>query len=89
MAAAFIISLLLGVTQAVLLSLITGAVTSGNKRALILAFAVKFVLYAASIAVLMIFFLSFVVYCLCGYAAGLVVTAFIMFIFLAFLKRKK
>lgn len=66
-----VIAAVFGVGQAWLLKKTLFAVTGGNYTSAVVFLIIKFILYGGALAVLMMFFSSYVINCLLGYAAGL------------------
>lgn len=85
---AFIISFLFAAAQLFLLRKLLIYVTDGNRRKIVLYMLIKFFAYGIAIALLMFKFLGNLMYCLCGFAAGMPLCAFGYFIYLAFIKKR-
>ncbi len=85
----FIASALFGVLQTFLLRRLMLAVTSGEKKQVLKLTFIKFLCYGVGIALLVVKLLKYVMYCLCGFIAGMPISAFIMFIYLAYFKGRK
>ena len=85
---ALIISFLFAVLQTFLLKNLMSAITSGNKRTSFGLFFLKFVLYGVAIALFMFKYMQFAVFCLCGFAAGMPLTAITLFIYYSFIKKQ-
>ena len=85
---ALTVSFLFAVLQTFLLKNLMTAITSGNRKKSFLLFFLKFVLYGIAIAIFMFKFMQFAVYCLCGFAAGMPLTATALFIYYSFIKKQ-
>lgn len=83
---AFFISVLFGVGEVILLSRLMDAVTKGYRSRAIKIFIIKFLTYGVGIALLMFKFFKYYTYCLCGFAAGMPLTAVLIFVYRAFLR---
>lgn len=84
----FIITFVFAVFQTVLLKFLLESVTKGKRLKAVGLFLLKFVLYGAAIGLFMFKYLSFAVYCFCGFALGMPLTAFVLFIYYSFVKKK-
>ena len=85
----FLVSMLFGGLQTFLLRRLMLAVTAGERKQTLKLVLIKFLCYGAAIALLVMKLLKYVMYCLCGFAAGMPISAFVMFIYLAFFKNRK
>lgn len=85
---ALTISFLFAVLQTFLLKNLMTAITSGDRKKSFRLFFLKFVLYGVAIAIFMFKFMQFAVYCLCGFAAGMPLTAISLFIYYSFIKKQ-
>lgn len=85
---AFIISLLFGIGQVVLLSLITSFTAAKRRKELFLVLVIKFLTYGLAALLLVFLYFEYLVDCLCGFAVGMPVTAVLIFVYRAFFKGK-
>lgn len=83
---AFFISVLFGICEVLLLSAMMESITKGYRSKAIKIFIIKFLTYGVAIALLMFKFFKYYTYCLCGFAAGMPITAILIFVYKAFLK---
>lgn len=86
---AFIVAVFFGILQTFLLNGLVGAVTSGNQKKMLLFLLVKFVTYGVAIALMMFKFFDYYLYCFCGFAAGMPLSAVLLFIYKTFFKKQK
>lgn len=84
----FFISFLFAVAQILLLKNLLVSITSGLKKKAILFFLIKFVLYGIGIATFMYKFYGSIIYCILGFAAGMPLAAFVIFIYDTFIKKQ-
>ncbi|MCQ2454946.1 MAG: hypothetical protein MJ090_02220 [Clostridia bacterium] len=84
---ALIVSFLFAVLQTFLLKKLMAAITAQDKKTSIRLFFIKFILYGVVIALFMFKFMKYATYCLCGFAAGMPLTAISLFIYYSFIKR--
>ncbi len=85
---AFTVSFLFSAGQTFLLKFIMDALTSGREKKSIKFFILKFILYGVAIALFMFKYLKYAVFCFCGFAAGMPLTAFALFIYSTYFKKK-
>ncbi|MBR7071778.1 MAG: hypothetical protein IKI29_06435 [Clostridia bacterium] len=78
---AFFLAFLFGVLQTFLLSRLVFAVTANNIKYIWLFLLLKFFCYGFAIAMLMVKYIEWIVYCACGFAAGMPLSAVIYFIY--------
>ncbi len=85
---AFIISFLFAVLQMYLLKELVFNITGGNKSKVVKIFGIKFLLYGIAIALFMFKFMKYIMFCFCGFTAGMPLAAFGYFIYCSFIKKK-
>lgn len=86
--AAFVISAVFGIVQMLLLSRLLKYATSGRTGKLMLMLLFKGLLYFAAAALLILRYSGELIYCLCGYFAGLPLGAVVYFIIIILSRRK-
>lgn len=84
----FFVSFLFAVVQILLLKRLLFRITSGAKGKAFFLFLIKFVLYGIGIALFMYKYYGSVMYCALGFAAGMPLTAFVIFIYDIFVKKQ-
>lgn len=76
---AFFIAAAFGVFEMYLLFKLTTAIVHGNGKAMALMLLLKLITYAAAIGLFVFFFLDHMLWCFCGFAVGMPLSAIIMF----------
>lgn len=76
---AFLAAAAFGVFEMYLLFRLTTAVVQGNRRTLALMLLLKFITYAVAIGLFVFFFLDYMLWCFCGFAVGMPLTAIVLF----------
>ncbi len=84
----FVISFLFSVLQTFLLKSLMGAITAGKRAKFLGFFLLKFVLYGVGIALFIFKYIGYAVFCFAGFAAGMPLTAFAIFIYYSFIKKE-
>lgn len=85
---ALCISFLFAALQTILLKKLMFYITAGKKSKSFSTFFIKFVLYGVAIGIFMFKYMKYATYCLCGFAAGMPLTAITLFVYYSFFKKK-
>lgn len=76
---AFLVAAAFGVFEMYLLFRITTAVVNGNRKVFFLFLLLKLLTYAAAIGLFVFFFLDYMLWCFCGFAVGMPLSAIVIF----------
>ncbi len=85
---AFIVSFLFATAQVFLLKKLMYCITSGNKKGSFRFFALKFLLYGVGLGLFVFKYLKYAMLCACGFAAGMPLTAILIFLYDTVIKKK-
>lgn len=86
---AFFISAAIGAVQVFLLKNTLANITSGKKKKALLFLVLKFLIYAVSIATIVIDYSKYLLYCAFGFIAGMPFFAILMFIYTSYVKKER
>ena len=84
----FMISFAFGIIQIVLLRFLIWSATKRNGYFVLALFIIKFALYGYGIAKFMFHYLEYISYVAFGYIIGMILTAFLLFIYTAFFSKE-